>query len=224
MTLSGVGAKPSTRTGSALSKFITAGLLSQQPKGYNKRAGSKSGDVWVNPARRRARKESVSILKCYQVLGLSPGATLRQVHRAYKKLVLRHHPDRTAGDANSLAVFVEVTEAYATLKRAFAMRETSQGAGQCPKCERFAQLLRGLDNERYCADCLLSQRRKFLPLPTFEQVKCIGVIALQGAALYLTIKSIIEGSLPHGVAALVLVVLSLGVLAYDFLTADVIER
>lgn len=172
----------------------------------------------------RERESGVTILRCYEVLGLSPGATLRQVHRAYKKLVLAHHPDRTAGDSRSLALFVEATEAYATLKRALTMGEVVKGAGQCPKCERIAPLFRNFGGQRLCAECLLVQRRKFLPLPTYEQVKCLGVIALQGAALYLTVDSFLTRSLPHCLAALVLLVLSLLMLAYDFWTADVIER
>lgn len=166
----------------------------------------------------------MTILKCYQVLGLAPGATLRQIHRAYKKLVLQHHPDRNSGDPESLRVFVEATEAYSLLKRAYAMREVSKGVGVCPKCERLAPLLRGVGGREYCSECLLARRRKFLPMPTYEQIKCLGVIVLQGAALYLLIHSIVERSVPHGVVAFALGILAFGVLAYDFWTADVIER
>lgn len=166
----------------------------------------------------------MSILKCYQVLGLSPGATLRQIHRAYKKLVLQHHPDRNSGDPESLRIFVEATEAYSLLKRAYAMREVAKGVGVCPKCERLAPLLRGVGGKEFCAECLLSKRRKFLPLPTYEQIKCIGVIALQGTAVYMLIQSILTGSMFHGLAALLLVLISMAVLAYEFWTADVIER
>lgn len=166
----------------------------------------------------------MTILRCYQTLGLQPGTTLRHVHRAYKQIVLKHHPDRTGSDAASLAIFVEATEAYATLKRAYALREISKNAGPCIKCEKFAPLLRGVDGRHYCADCLLAKRRKFLPLPTYEQVKCLGVIGLQGAAAYMIVTSISIRSPLHGLAAFGLALLGLGVLAYDFWTADVIER
>ncbi len=166
----------------------------------------------------------MSYLKCYQVLGLPPGATLRQIHRAYKRLVLRHHPDRTAGDAVSLALFCEVTEAYSTLKRAFALREVAKNAGPCGKCERIAQLYRALDGNRYCSDCLLSHRRRFLPLPTFEQIKCMGVIALQALAIYCVSVSILYGDMHHGVVALLLILGALALMAFDFWRADVIDR
>ncbi|HKQ50485.1 MAG TPA: DnaJ domain-containing protein [Phycisphaerae bacterium] len=166
----------------------------------------------------------MSYLKCYQVLGLSPGATLRQVHRSYKRLVLLHHPDRTAGDAASLAAFCEATEAYAMLKRAFALREVSKFAGPCPKCERIKELFRGLDGRKYCADCLLTKGRKYLPLPTYEQMRCIGVIGLQSLAVYCTVVSAVLESWQHAAFGMGFVFLALGWLAFDLYRADVIER
>jgi hypothetical protein len=158
------------------------------------------------------------------VLGLSPGATLRQVHKSYKRLVLQHHPDRTAGDPNSLKSFCEATEAYSTLKRAFALREVSKSAGPCPRCERIKELFRGLDGKKYCADCLLTKRRKYLPLPTYEQMRCIGVIGLQSVAVYCTIVSTVLASWQHAAFGMGSVMLALGWLAIDLYRADVIER
>ena len=166
----------------------------------------------------------MNYLRCYQVLGLAPGTTLRQVHRSYKRLVLRHHPDRTAGDPASLAAFCEATEAYSTLKRAFALREVSNSAGPCPKCERIKELYRGVDGRKYCADCLLTKGRKYLPLPTYEQIRCIGVMGLQTLAVYCTVISAVLGSWQHAAFGMGLVLLALAVLMYDLFTADVIER
>jgi len=166
----------------------------------------------------------LNYLKCYQVLGLSPGATLRQVHRSYKRLVLLHHPDRTAGDAASLAAFCEVTEAYSTLKRAFALREVSKSAGPCPKCERIKELFRGVDGRKYCADCLLARGRKYLPLPTYEQMRCIGVIGLQALAVYCTVVSAVVRSWQHAAFGMGFVILAMALLMYDLFRADVIER
>lgn len=165
----------------------------------------------------------MSILRCYQVLGLQPGSTLRNVHRAYKQIVLKHHPDRTGSDSVSLAIFVEATEAYATLKRAYATRETSKNAGVCPKCEKFAPLLRGIGGRYFCAECLLVKRRKFLPMPTYAQAKCLGVIGVQGAAAYLIVSSISLRSMPHGIAAVGLAFVGMAVLAYEYWTADLID-
>ncbi|RIK68577.1 MAG: hypothetical protein DCC65_02995 [Planctomycetota bacterium] len=183
-----------------------------------------SADGGSNVGQGSARERTMTILKCYQVLGLAPGATLRQIHRAYKKLVLQHHPDRNSGDPASLKVFVEATEAYAQLKRAYALREAGKGFGVCPKCERLAPLLQGIGGRAYCSECLLARRRKFLPLPTYEQIRCVGVISLEGAALYLLVHSIVARSVPHGLVAFALGILAFCVMAYDFWTADVIER
>ena len=47
----------------------------------------------------------------YSLLGLCPDATPRDVRRVYRRLALRHHPDR-GGDA---AKFREITDAFETI-------------------------------------------------------------------------------------------------------------
>lgn len=163
-------------------------------------------------------------MKCYQILGVRPGATLSQVHRAYKRLVLRHHPDRTAGDPESLTVFCEATEAYATLKRAFALREAQRNLGPCPKCGRFGPLFVAFGGRRYCGDCLLARRRRLLPMPILETIKCLGVIGCQAAALYCTTVTMLYGDLHHGFAAVAFLAVGLVAMTLDFFSADVIER
>lgn len=50
----------------------------------------------------------------YKVLGVSLGATAREIKSAYYKLAREHHPDRNGGD-ESVARFKEVAEAYSVL-------------------------------------------------------------------------------------------------------------
>lgn len=166
----------------------------------------------------------MSIFRCYQVLGLQPGATPRQVHRAYRKLVHRHHPDHTDGDAESTRRFCEITEAHATLKRILDLQRHGGQSGICLGCDRPAPLLRGINGRQYCADCLLARRRRFLPMPTYAQIRCLGVIAFQVAAFYCTAVSITRSSTPHGLAALVFIAGAIAAMAIDFLRADVIEK
>ena len=49
----------------------------------------------------------------YNVLGVSKTATDAELKKAYKKLSMQHHPDRTGGDDTK---FKEINEAYSTLK------------------------------------------------------------------------------------------------------------
>jgi len=45
----------------------------------------------------------------YEVLGVSPDADEKTIKKAYKKMAMKHHPDRTGGDETKMK---EVTEAY----------------------------------------------------------------------------------------------------------------
>lgn len=51
----------------------------------------------------------------YEVLGLSKGASADEIKKAYRKLAVKHHPDRNPGDKESEEAFKEATEAYEVL-------------------------------------------------------------------------------------------------------------
>ena len=51
----------------------------------------------------------------YEVLGVAKDASERDIKKAYKKLAMKYHPDRTAGDKDLEVKFKEVKYAYEIL-------------------------------------------------------------------------------------------------------------
>jgi len=49
---------------------------------------------------------------CYDVLGVTKSSSSDEVKKAYRKLALRYHPDKTKGDKKSEEKFREASEAY----------------------------------------------------------------------------------------------------------------
>ncbi|MEK7210868.1 MAG: molecular chaperone DnaJ [Candidatus Binatota bacterium] len=51
----------------------------------------------------------------YELLGVSRGSSEEEIKKAYRKLALKHHPDRNPGDKQAEEKFKEVSEAYQVL-------------------------------------------------------------------------------------------------------------
>ncbi len=52
----------------------------------------------------------------YEVLGVSRSASADEIKRAYRRLAMKHHPDRNKDDSGSEGKFKEVKEAYEVLR------------------------------------------------------------------------------------------------------------
>jgi curved DNA-binding protein CbpA len=67
-----------------------------------------------------AAKSRSPLVREYSVLGLTPAASMDEVQKAYKKLIIANHPDRFASDPVALKKATEMTqkinEAYQKIK------------------------------------------------------------------------------------------------------------
>jgi molecular chaperone DnaJ len=57
----------------------------------------------------------MSLKDYYKILGVSSAASLQDIKKSYRRLALKHHPDKNQGNKISEAKFKEIHEAYKVL-------------------------------------------------------------------------------------------------------------
>jgi curved DNA-binding protein CbpA len=78
----------------------------------------------------------------YGILGVGQGATEEEIKHAYRRLALRHHPDRNPGDKRAEERFKEISEAYAVLmdprrRREYDDLRRARAEGARPRAPRW---------------------------------------------------------------------------------------
>lgn len=63
----------------------------------------------------------------YDVLGITPKATNKQIKSAYYKLTKIYHPDVNPGNSESAQKFLDITEAYEVLGNSFTRKKYDRG-------------------------------------------------------------------------------------------------
>ncbi len=91
----------------------------------------------------------------YDLLGISPSATLAEIKKAYRKLARQHHPDMNHGDPDAAARFKLITEACEVLSdpaqrknydRNHPPKAGTQLASPGPDSEAVSRVLRVLED------------------------------------------------------------------------------
>ncbi len=99
----------------------------------------------------------------YKILGVERGATEEEVRHAYRKLALRHHPDRNRGDPRAEERFKEISEAYGVLmdreKRRFYDSQQASFSRQGPY--RQQEVFRDMFRNPHTHDLFRELSREF---------------------------------------------------------------
>jgi hypothetical protein len=166
----------------------------------------------------------VTLDACFAALGLAGPVARRELHRAYKRMVLRYHPDHCGDDPAAREAYQRATEAYVRLKDLYSQRGVARRYGPCARCHRLDRLLTGLHGQAVCGACMLGLRRRLLPLPIYRTIRGAAVIALQA----LSVAAAVFGAAMHDVrvaaAGVAAALLSLVALLAAFRSADHVER
>ena len=66
---------------------------------------------------------------CYEILGITPSASMQEIKCAYRKMAFRHHPDRNQMSMLANEKMEEINEAYDTLSDSIKRKEYDKPLG-----------------------------------------------------------------------------------------------
>ena len=98
----------------------------------------------------------------YEVLGVKKTSTEDEIKKAYRKLAMKHHPDRNAGNKQAEERFKDINEAYAVLSDKQKRAQYDQ-FGPSGFSQRYSQedIFRGFDISDLFKDLGFSQNDVF---------------------------------------------------------------
>jgi curved DNA-binding protein len=87
----------------------------------------------------------------YKVLGVSPTATTDEIKKAYRRLAVRYHPDKTTGDKAASEKFVEINEANQVLSDPENRKKYDQFGADWKRYEEAGARQGGFDWSKYAS-------------------------------------------------------------------------
>ena len=126
----------------------------------------------------------------YHVLGLSPGATGKQIKSAYRKLALQYHPDRNHSKG-AARKFQEITEAYDNL-----LSHPDEGSRDDTTFDQMADELYRRERERMKKRARVQQEKRrqqdeYFNKPEWHDPILILRYAANGAILLFAVSAVV---------------------------------
>jgi hypothetical protein len=115
---------------SELDDFLKGDRASTEAKAKERLAREAAERARAEAAARKASGPPRIVAEAYRTLGLAQGAPMKDVKAAYKKLLLRYHPDSNNGNA---AEQKQATDISAHINAAYQTIETWTTTGKVPQ-------------------------------------------------------------------------------------------
>ena len=90
-----------------LDEFLKSGK-NEGPKSGSARTGQRARSQYSHASQRATAPDELRT--DYGNLEVSPGASMEEVRKAYKRIIRQYHPDRYANDPKKLAYATEITQ------------------------------------------------------------------------------------------------------------------